>query len=504
MQPFPRRLRTPLHPLIDGDGSCSLVYDAERATVVEVPEELRFYAAPALETGDLDEEMLSWLVSEDLLTAESAGSYGCAGEPAAGRGLAALGCGPDEVHGWIDRAPERLALEELAVVFRRHRGAARLRLHLDWVGTFPPDGLLEKVVAEARRRAAAGGQEIAFELALDPDQVTAEVALRLAAQAVEVRLRCGESGPLGQQGTPHEHRPWLLAQPAVELLLAHLRSSSPPLTVQCVLEGPARLIELWRWAAGVGVRSLDVIRLEETSGGVVAAATAAAARLREYRQDLFTILEETCAELDAGRAPIELQPLTRMVRRLMRHEPLGGIAGAWPLDAELLMDDLPASFTGMESLDPRQLPELMWQRLELGEDREPAPPGDHRATGAVLESLEGLDWLESPELGGAGFPCRSCWARQVCGHSAFVASPLGGEDPREPSLERCALWNAEVETAIRLYHRLGQIDALAVMRFLHGEAGLHRAPLMPLVQRQPRFGYLGLAHDSLVIRSKPS
>ncbi|HEV7518653.1 MAG TPA: hypothetical protein VGR07_20345, partial [Thermoanaerobaculia bacterium] len=53
-----------LYPLLEGDGSCTLIYDLERAAVVEVPEELRLHIAPALETGDLDESVLGWLASE--------------------------------------------------------------------------------------------------------------------------------------------------------------------------------------------------------------------------------------------------------------------------------------------------------------------------------------------------------------------------------------------------------------------------------------------------------
>src|SRR5947208_6658666 len=65
--PMPGALRLrALHPLIEGDGSCGLIYDLERAAVVEVPEELQFHVAPALETGDLDEALLGWLVNEDL------------------------------------------------------------------------------------------------------------------------------------------------------------------------------------------------------------------------------------------------------------------------------------------------------------------------------------------------------------------------------------------------------------------------------------------------------
>src|SRR5947208_16830221 len=65
--PMPGALRLrALHPLIEGDGSCGLIYDLERGAVVEVPEELQFHIAPALEMGDLDETVLGWLVNEDL------------------------------------------------------------------------------------------------------------------------------------------------------------------------------------------------------------------------------------------------------------------------------------------------------------------------------------------------------------------------------------------------------------------------------------------------------
>ena len=69
--PMPGALRwRVMHPLIEGDGSCALIYDLERAAVLEVPEELRLHVAPALEVGDLDDDLLSWLVNEDLLSAE--------------------------------------------------------------------------------------------------------------------------------------------------------------------------------------------------------------------------------------------------------------------------------------------------------------------------------------------------------------------------------------------------------------------------------------------------
>src|SRR5579864_3163285 len=229
MQPFGfalpgvSRLRT-LQPLIDGDGACSLVYDVERAVVIEVPEELKHYAAPALESGNLDEELVGWLTSSDLLTSENSwGGSGFELDPVRLDADAAApwddGDNGEETHGWIDQQEAGAAIAAVEAVWKRALGSPRIKLHLDWAGNFPAESWLERVVADARRRAAAAGQEVAFELALVPEQVTVEVARRLAAHPVHVRLRCGECDPLARVGTCQENRPWLLAEPAVKLLL---------------------------------------------------------------------------------------------------------------------------------------------------------------------------------------------------------------------------------------------------------------------------------------------
>lgn len=79
--PMPGALRwRALHPLIEEDGICSLIYDLERAAVLEVPEELQLHVATALETGDPDEDLLSWLVRNDLITAEGLAEWARIGE----------------------------------------------------------------------------------------------------------------------------------------------------------------------------------------------------------------------------------------------------------------------------------------------------------------------------------------------------------------------------------------------------------------------------------------
>jgi hypothetical protein len=451
LMPGAFRLRA-LQPLSEDDASCRLVYDVERAAVFEVPEELRFHVARALDSGDLDEEILAWLVSEDLWTAERRGDWAGAGLmggntgherggawtwDGGGRGQAGGGLAGEEVHGWIGREPLTPALGELNLIFMQAYGHPKLVLHLDWAGRLPAGGLLEELVAEARRQAAATCQQVRIELVLDPSQVTVEAAARVAAQAVHVRLRCampampalppeveaavsmltGAREPrLGARGVtpspapPTQQAPQtspvpLAAEPPRDLnaLTASSGRSAAAapgapcrrLTVQCRLAGAVRLIEIWRWAQASGVQCLDVRQDEDAMDEE---------RIREYRQDLMTICEETCRDLEAGRRPVELQALTRIARRLARH-------------AETTSD-----------------------------------------SGALLDD--------------EAIPCLSCWARTMCSHSALVAAPADGEERRGPSPERCTVWTAEAEVAVRLHHRLSQIDLLrwpSILSFIDGE-----------------------------------
>src|SRR6202035_5039494 len=146
--PMPGALRQrAIYPLIDGDGSCSLIYDLERAAVLGVPEELQFYVAPALETGDLDDDLLSWLVDEDLITSErwGGGDTREAAPPLGESGGPGAICRRgSEIHARVDLATEESAAEAVEAVFKQGLGAPRITLHLSWEGRFPGASLLRR------------------------------------------------------------------------------------------------------------------------------------------------------------------------------------------------------------------------------------------------------------------------------------------------------------------------------------------------------------------------
>jgi hypothetical protein len=408
------RLRA-LHPLIEGDGSCGLIYDLERAAVVEVPEELQFHVAPALETGDLDEGLVGWLVNEDLLTGEGWSGVAPAAAPLEVAGWwspGALYWVDDELHARIDPAREGSALELIAFALEQSPGPGRVRIHLSWGGGYPGDDWLQRIVVETCRLAGPLRQEVCFELTLDAGEVTPARADFLASPCFQVRLLCGSyPAPLqgfyadlcGRWGT------WK-AEEAVRLLLDRLGDR---LTVHCVLDR-GRLLDLWEWAKRTGVRHLDATILEDAA---VADGVASPGRLREIRNDLLAVCDEMADALAAQRVPVDYEPLTRIVDRLMRSEP--------------------------------------WKAMPAGA----AEP-------------------EADEL-----PCQGCWARQVCSHSAYVASAHEADEPWEVSEDRCSLWRTEVEVALRFYHRLAHTDPLQVRKFFD-DASREPAP-MPGLHEEP-------------------
>jgi hypothetical protein len=402
--PMPGALRwREIYPLIDGDGSCSLIYDLERAAVLEVPEDLRFYVAPALETGDPDESLLSWLVQEDLLTAESPAGWGRGGP----YGLDASGCWDlgvvhrvdDQVFAHLGPRTGEEAAEALESVFKQSLGASRVQLCLSWPGELPDVRIVQQVLTEAGQLAAASWQEISFQLSLDIRQITPALAACLASAPLRVQVRC-EAFPARADAV--DLRIWETSASSL-LLLDRLADR---VTVSCVLSGGARLLDLWDWARRLRIQHLEASRLP---GGA----------LREYRHDLLTVCDEMGSELEARRSPIDYRPVTRIVRRLMGSEPpdrlFSGSGFAWAAGSE--------PYPGLEGLPP--------------------------------EAWEGKE----------DEPCLRCWARNICNHSSLLTSPSPG-DRQTPSGERCAIWLAEAEAALRLYHRLAHCDPIAVVRFI--------------------------------------
>jgi hypothetical protein len=444
-----------VYPLIEEDGSCSLIYDLERARVLDVPEELQGHVASSLDnTGDLDQILWDWLQAEDLLTAEGAtgseeteGMGGTSTLWSLGRVFRRDG----EIQARIDNAARESALEALDFIFKQGLGASRVTLHLSWGGGFPATQLLEAIVVESSRRAAAARQEVRYELSLDSWVVTPAVATFLADYPLHVRLHCGSFPsvePRVKPGAPaQEAQAWKLAEKGVRLL----SGIAERVTVQCVLGGGARLSDLWAWAKDLGVRHLDPVRLEDDDP--------LSPELRRYRQDLLAIADEVCAGLSDPQPPIDCQPLSRVVGKLMRSEPF--------------------------ARPPRLSTETPWGSGDFGAPHEEHEKEVEPALFSEMEHPLGRGSAERGEGAAAeseAVSCFGCWARYLCSHSALPSSPVNSSaDCREPTEERCGFWRAEVEVGLRLSHRLAEADPLEALRLFDEP----EAPIDPLDRPDP-------------------
>lgn len=312
MIPGGLRLRS-VQPVSDSDGTCPLLFDCERSLLLDVPDDLR-HVAMALETGDLDEDLLGWLASEDLLTWErqdepppGAGpAYGAVGQVDGFGQVLFLG---DRTHCNLTLDDEESALATLEAVLRRTGAAPFLSVQLDSEAPVERFELLGRLVAEAARWGRSSAGEVGFELRVAPAAVTPAVARLLAAHPFTVRVELGRV--LGG------------VAPAALRGLARLHEALPErLTVHATLAEGDRLADLWTWASALGLRRLDatpLVRREAEGEDEVA--------LERYRRDLQDLCEAIAGGLEAGRRPALFEPLARVVRRLAVGRPPGPVGG---------------------------------------------------------------------------------------------------------------------------------------------------------------------------------
>lgn len=467
----PPRLRT-IHPLREPDGSCRLLYDLERTLILEVPAEFQQHVAQDIDTGAWGPELGVWLASEDLLTFSHAVSW-AQGAPAKPpkvsdvsldmSGACNMGCAycfENDIDSRIGRMSDQTAFAALDFVFDKTRGVPRIALHFGSGEPLMRFDLLCRIVPEAVRRAQVSGQQISFELTSNATLVTPKIARFLRDHPFNVRVSC--------DGPPHLHnplRPLLGGQdsyPAVERGLKLLLEFLPErLTVNSVLSGGIRLQELWNWAKHLGLRHYHVIKVGAYAENNL---NLRETELREFRDDLQPICDDLFAELEAGRVPIDYQPITKIVRRLMIPEPITRFCG------------VAGTYLGVAS-NGKVYPcfrHLGLKLYELG-DVSNGVDDDRRRNFLGREATD----VDTRPV------CRECWARYLCGGGCYADSVVYGPDKRKPQVQHCPFWRAEIDQAIRFFRRLVDTDPSYCLRLfgddpdeviasLDGEAGFMR------------------------------
>ena len=313
------RLRT-VRTLTDRDGSCPLLYDLERSRLVDVPAEFQLHLAMALETGDLDEDLLAWLASEDLLTYERQAAWSMgdgwseaarlepAAEPAE---FGEVYFVRDRVHCRIDLDREDDALATLGALLGEPDGAPRLTLELAGTTAVAGAGALRRIVDEAERRGRLTAREIQYDVTVAAEAVDVRLARFLAEHPFRVRVWRPEA--------PASEREW---RRGLGVLLRHLGER---VTVCAALGAGDRLADLWEWAKGIGAPRVDATK---DDGPARLQADLHGAEVRRFRHDLFDICDEMFVALELGRVPPLYEPVARGVRRLTAGRPVTPAHGA--------------------------------------------------------------------------------------------------------------------------------------------------------------------------------
>lgn len=399
-------------PLKDRGGACTLIYDLERGRLIDVPLDYHYHVAIALESGEFDEGLISWLFEEDLLTFEGAGDDR---QPVAGplwgvedgRGLGSVFLDGGELH--YDPGAGGPSGELLRTHLRPPAGMPMpLVVHL----TLGSGGAreLEEEIAEAARSAAAVDREVRFEIAGRVTALTAGVTRLLSSRSdLRVRLGCSLPGAGGAPAIPrgHELRGWLES-------LA--RALGPRLSVHVVLARGNRLAELWSWAGEIGLERLDVTRAGASRWPEP---YASAADDHLFHGDLAAVCDSMFESLEQGLPrPLLFEPVARVVRGLIA----GGAPAAGGYRALVQGDD------------------VIWPPVAGLAVAGPASP--------------------QPDL------CAECWAQALCSRSVFVrrpeVAPDKGSEPRE---DRCETWRREIEAALHFFRRLQQVDPEDLLGF---------------------------------------
>ncbi|WP_167470633.1 radical SAM/SPASM domain-containing protein [Mycobacterium innocens] len=418
--------------------------------ILEVPAQLRNVMHPAVAGARPDTAVAEWLQARDLLTYSPRVSWAEAApnlpqvtdvslDMSGACNMGCVYCFENDIGARIGRMDDDTAMAALDFAFAQAVGAPRLSLHFGSGEPLMRFDLLRRIVARALQHSAQSGQEIAFELTTNATLVTRDIASFLRDHPFNVRVSCD-----GPAAVHNAHRPMRNGRPShhnvmagLGLLLDYLPER---VTVNSVLTDGTRLRGVWIWAKMLGLRHFHVIKVGAYSGQDF---TLDPAELPDFRADLTEICADMFADLEAGRTPIDYQPITKIVRRLMIPQPITRFCG------------VAGSYLGVAA-NGKVYPcfrHLGLPRYELGDIRSGLDDNKRRE----FISHEAADVDNRPV-------CRDCWARYLCGGGCYADSTVYGPDAAEPQKQHCPFWRAEIEQSIRFYRRLIAADPTYCLR----------------------------------------
>jgi uncharacterized protein len=439
------RLR-PTHVFLNDNGECDFFYDIERTFVIEVPKEIRRDIIPAIERGRMASTVAGWLMEEDVLTADKPVSRA----PGASPSLPTLTdfsldisgdcnlrcdyCFEKDIHARGGPMSEETMASTLDLIFRECADSETITLHFGSGEPLLNFKLLRKIVKEAGSRANRAGKNIFYELTTNGTLVNDEVRAFFKDNPFVVKVSCD-----GPQAINDRTRLWHERAGSYDSVVKGIRlllSAIPDrLSVNTVVCGGTRLTDLWKWIRELGVLHYLTIKVGATSS--LTAMSPGGKELDDYRSDLAFICDDILKHLKAGRTPVDFQPVTKIIRRLMGPRPVTKFCG------------VAGTYLGVAS-NGEIYPCFRHLGLEQYNFGSVTGGVDHAGRRHYL-SHEAADVDIRKD-------CRDCWARYLCGGACYADMIVYGLEKLKPYAPHCDFWRIEVESSIRLYHELLQTN----------------------------------------------
>ncbi len=446
------------HAFVESDSRCAIVYDLERTFVIDVPLEFQSSVVSAISGDTYNPALGRWLEEEGLLTRESWRSL-CdpkdVGLPlvtdvsldiSGSCNMSCVYCFEEAIHSRIGKMSDEMINNSLDFAFRQAEGSRHLALHFGSGEPLLRFEQLARLIEEANSRAQRQNIVVSYELTTNATLVTHEIAEFLAAHPINVRVSCD-----GPSALHDVFRPMSNGESSYDLVtkgLALLHEFlGERVTVNSVICGRTRLKDIWLWAKSTGIRHFHVIKVGANDSSNVNLQRFEQA---SFRDDLVAISDDILSDLEAGNKPIDFQPLTKVIRRLMIPQPITrfcGVAGTYlgvaangevyPCFRHLGLEEYKFGEVGGE-IDERKRVEFL---------KHEAADVDNRAI------------------------CENCWARYLCGGGCYADSVVYGPEKNRPQESHCTFWQVEIEAAVRLFVRLREADPRYCLKLFGADEG---------------------------------
>lgn len=455
-RPQPQRLRE-YRAFPAPDGACSAIYDIERTLVFSVPARLRRRITNGLaRPANGDHAITRWLVEEDLLTRDPHRQHApsCSMLPAitdvsldvAGTcNMACTYCFERQIPSRLGPMSHDTLGASVRFAFSISGKAQGITFHFGSGEPLVRFDLIKAVVETSDKLAQSTGKRVNFELTTNGSLVTDEIAQFLRDHLFTVRVSC--------DGPPHIHDrsrrmpgggpSYAVVERGIALLLKHLGDR---LTINSVICAETRLLELWRWVKQLGVRRYHVIKVGVDNSSTVRLCHRA---LEEFTSDTADICSELYQELSGGGVPIDYQPITKVLWRLIVPRPINRFCG------------VATTYIGVGSNGDIYpcFRHLGLAAYKLGDVRHSID--DTKRVRFVTQVAAHVD---------ARPVCCACWARYLCGGGCYADSVCCTATPSTPITLHCDFWRAEIEAAVRLFARLATAAPSSLLRLFDCQA----------------------------------